>query len=383
MNRRPFTFDRVIRIFFTICIVIAAILLLDKLKGVLLPFLVSCIIAYTLEPLVKVNKRLLHMRSRVPAVILTLLECTVVVVGLFVILVPYLTEEMSTMGEIIRKYARTTMSTPYLPKEVHQFLQQNVDFERISRIFTKDEWKTLISKIISGGWSFLSSGLGFIFGLLSWLIVFLYVLFIMIDYEKLRLSFRQLIPHSHRNNVMGVINDIRNAMHSYFRGQCLIAFIVGLLFAAGFWLVGLPMGVALGLFIGVLNLVPYLQLISLPITAILCLISSVEGSVDFWAIFWECMAVYIVVQSIQDLILTPKIMGNAMGLNPAIILLSLSVWGSLLGFLGLVIALPLTTLLLSYYDRFVVAPYKKHQRHAADRSSGGKSHKELPEEFSE
>ena len=65
------------------------------------------------------------------------------------------------------------------------------------------------------------------------------------------------------------------------------------------------------------------------------------------------MAVYIIVQCIQDLFLTPKIMGKAMGLNPAIILLSLSVWGTLLGFIGLIIALPLTTLLLAYYDQYI------------------------------
>ena len=66
------------------------------------------------------------------------------------------------------------------------------------------------------------------------------------------------------------------------------------------------------------------------------------------------MAVYVVVQCIQDLVLTPRIMGKAMGLNPAIILLALSVWGSLLGFMGLIVALPLTTLLLSYYNLFVI-----------------------------
>ena len=66
------------------------------------------------------------------------------------------------------------------------------------------------------------------------------------------------------------------------------------------------------------------------------------------------MAVYLIVQIIQDLLLTPKVMGKAMGLNPAIILLSLSIWGSLLGLMGMIIALPLTTLILSYYDKYVV-----------------------------
>ena len=114
------------------------------------------------------------------------------------------------------------------------------------------------------------------------------------------------------------------------------------------------MGVVLGLFIGILNLVPYLQLISLPITLILCLMAAISGQAEFWTIFWESMAVYVIVQCIQDLYLTPKIMGKAMGLNPAIILLSLSIWGALLGFLGLIIALPLTTLILSYYDLYVI-----------------------------
>lgn len=66
------------------------------------------------------------------------------------------------------------------------------------------------------------------------------------------------------------------------------------------------------------------------------------------------MAVFAAVQIVGDLILTPRIMGKAMGLNPAIILLSLSIWGSLFGFVGMIIALPLTTLLLSYYEQYII-----------------------------
>lgn len=176
----------------------------------------------------------------------------------------------------------------------------------------------------------------------------------MLDYERLMLSFRQLVPHSQRTRVYRIVSDIKHTMNRYFRGQSLIALLVGILFSIGFLIIGLPMGVVLGLFIGLLNLVPYLQLISLPICALLCLVWTAGTGGNFWVIFWESMAVYVVVQCIQDLILTPRIMGKAMGLNPAIILLALSVWGSLLGFMGLIIALPLTTLLLSYYNLFVI-----------------------------
>ncbi len=361
-ERRPFTFDRVVRILFSVCAILGILYLVNILKGVLLPFFVACLIAYTLEPIVKWNMRVLKLKGRFLPVLLTLAEVTAFITATGLVLVPYIASEIDAMSSLLQRYATTKMHTPYLPAEIHTFLRENIDMDFLTGLISKEEWKALAKQAVSSSWSFLSSGLSFIIGLLSWIIVFLYVIFIMIDYEKLMLSFRQLVPRSHRRQVIGVFRDVRNAMNCYFRGQALVASIVGLLFAAGFLLIGLPMGVLLGLIIGVLNLVPYLQLLSLPVTAILCLVASVDSGVNFWTIFWESMAVYVVVQCIQDLYLTPKIMGKAMGLNPAIILLSLSVWGCLLGFLGLIIALPLTTLILSYYDRFIVQPYADNDR---------------------
>lgn len=133
-----------------------------------------------------------------------------------------------------------------------------------------------------------------------------------------------------------------------------MALIVGVLFAIGFRIVGLPMGITVGLFIGLLNLVPYLQTIGIIPVTLLALIQSAETGTNFWIIIGGCAIVFVVVQTTQDMFLVPKIMGKAMGLNPAVILLSLSVWGSLLGMAGMIIALPVTTLLISYYKRFVV-----------------------------
>ena len=356
-SRRPYTFDRVMRIFFTICALLGTLYVLNLLKGVILPFLVACLIAYTLEPVVQWNTKLIRTKGRFLPVLMSLIEVTAVVCVALVILIPYVSAEMNEMADLLKEYAAAQTNIPYLPDTVHTFLRENLQIQDLSDIMRNPQWQDTAKQLISSSWSFLSSGISLIMGILSWSIVFLYVIFIMLDYEKLMLSFRQLIPHSHRERVLGVFNDVKNAMNCYFRGQALIAFLVGILFAIGFYIIGLPMGIILGLFIGVLNLVPYLQLLSLPIAAILCLVGSVGGGDSFWVLFWESMAVYVIVQSIQDLYLTPKIMGKAMGLNPAIILLSLSIWGCLLGFMGLIIALPLTTLVLSYYDRYVVQPY--------------------------
>ena len=352
--RRPFTFDRTVRIFFTIAVVLAVLWLVGYLKGVLLPFVVACLICYILEPVVKWNMRWTHCRKRFLPVILTLLDATVLIGGLIMVTVPYLVSEYQDMALTIRKFAATQISIPYLSESWHRIIRENIDFDELSRLLSRDEWKQLARTAISSSWSFLTSSVAFIAGVVSWLIVVLYVIFIMLDYERLMLSFKQLVPYSHRQRTFRIARDIKNTMQRYFRGQFLIAMLVGLMFAAGFLLIDLPMGVALGLFIGVLNLVPYLQLISLPITAVLCMIWTMTTGGSFWLIFWEAMAVYVVVQCIQDLLLTPKIMGKAMGLNPAVILLSLSIWGSLLGFMGFIIALPLTTLILSYYNLYII-----------------------------
>jgi predicted PurR-regulated permease PerM len=144
-------------------------------------------------------------------------------------------------------------------------------------------------------------------------------------------------------------------MSQYFRGQTSVAFICGVLFSVGFVLVGLPLGVLLGMFVGLLNMVPYLQIIGFIPAFMLAVVHALESDIGIWAALGMTAGVFAVVQLIQDAILVPKIMGKVTGLNPAMIMLSLSIWGKLLGLLGLIIALPMTYLLLIYYRRFLAS----------------------------
>ena len=164
------------------------------------------------------------------------------------------------------------------------------------------------------------------------------------------------------------MEDVEYTMNRYFRGQALIALCVGVLLAIGFKIIDFPLAVTLGLFIGVLNMIPYMQTIGIIPMLILALLRSAETGENFWIIFGLALLVLGIVQMIQDLFLTPRIMGKAMGLNPAIILLSLSIWGTLLGFIGLIVALPLTTLCLSYYKRFILQDDKGMEMSEMERA---------------
>lgn len=346
---RPFTFDRVVRILFSIAALLAAVWLIDILKSVLLPFLIAWLVAYLLEPFVQYNKRLLRARGRWLPIVMTLFETIPVLCAIGVFIVPSVVREMHQVADFIVRYADAGSDIPFIPPAVHAFLQQNIDFREIAGLLTRED----LGNIADFAGRVISGSFGFLMSVFNWFITLLYIVFIMLDYERLLRGARHLVPPKYRDTFFKIGSDIKSSMNHYFRGQALVAFIVGILFCIGLAIVGLPMAVVMGLFIGLLNMVPYLQLISLIPTTLLCLVSSVDTGVDFWQLWWSCMAVYIIVQCIQDLILTPRIMGKAMGLNPAVILLSLSVWGTLLGFIGLIVALPLTTLLLSYYNIYI------------------------------
>ncbi|MDG1145414.1 MAG: AI-2E family transporter, partial [Flavobacteriales bacterium] len=110
------------------------------------------------------------------------------------------------------------------------------------------------------------------------------------------------------------------------------------------------------LLIGLLNLVPYLQILGIIPVFLLCVLQSMETDTSVWVTIGSASIVFVVIQLLQELLLIPHIMNKATGLHPAIILLSLSIWGSLLGITGLILALPMSTLLLSYYKKFASKP---------------------------
>jgi predicted PurR-regulated permease PerM len=346
---RPYTFDRVVRIIITILTVLGIVWLLNLLSSVLLPFLVAWLIAYLLEPFVQFNRKLLHVKNRIVPIFLTLFEVVLVVGVLCYIFVPSIIDESQQVAAVISKYAKNGTTIPLIPESVHSFLRKSIDFESISREMTHQDWQSIfktLSKVVASGYDL-------ILGIFSWFIVILYVVFIMLDYERLLRGFKNLVPPKYREVTFKIANDIKVSMNHYFRGQALVAFCVGVLFSIGFLIIKFPLAIVMGMFIGLLNMVPYLQLISFIPTTLLCVICSANADVSFWEIWGEMIAVYVIVQCIQDLILTPHIMGKSMGLNPAIILLSISIWGYLLGFIGLIVALPLTTLLLSYYNQYI------------------------------
>ncbi len=189
------------------------------------------------------------------------------------------------------------------------------------------------------------------------LITGIYLFFILRDYRKITQYFSALIPPKYRTFAQTLYRDIEEGMKQYYRGQALVAISVGILYTTGFVIIDLPMALTMGLIIGTLNMVPYLQVIGIPPCILLALVHAAETGHSPWIPLLSLLAVFVIVQIIQDGYLVPKIMGKRMGLNAAVILLSLSIFGMMFGILGLIIALPATSLMISYYKRYILSRY--------------------------
>ena len=352
--KRPYTFDRVVRLVIGVLVAVALFLLINKLSAALLPFLIGWLIAYLLYPLVKFFQYRLKFKNRVLSIFAALLSVLVVLVGAGWLFLPSVIQEFSRMGVLLVDYVQQVDSSSVISESVRRWINNTVYDIDFQNLFTWQNVESVIEKIMPQFFGLLSSTWSFIVGIFVVFVVMLYVIFILIDYEKIAEGFMLVIPKKYRHFVIELRDDVEAGMNRYFRGQALVAAIVGVLFAIGFSIIGLPLAITMGLFIGLLNLVPYLQTVGFIPVVFLALLQSMETGQSFWWFMLAVFIVFVVVQSTQDLLLVPKIMGKAMGLNPAIILLSLSVWGALFGIIGMIIALPATTLLISYYTRFVI-----------------------------
>lgn len=354
MERKKITFDSFIRGVIIGGIVIGALILIKRLSGVLLPFFIAWLIAYLIYPLVTFFQYRLKLKSRVVSIFCALLTLAGIGTAAFYLLVPPMIQEFGRVKDLLIEYFTNSSYGSNVPHTLSEFLRDNIDPQFLQNLFQEKSLLDALQEAMPPLWSLVTESINLLYGIFTVFIILLYIVFILLDYESIADGWPRLLPVKYRSFVTGIMNDVKDGMNRYFRGQAFVALCVGILFSIGFLIIDFPLAIGLGLFIGVLNLVPYLQIIGFIPTVVLAILKAADTGGNFWLILAAALAVFAIVQAIQDGFIVPRVMGKITGLNPAIILLSLSIWGSLMGMLGMIIALPLTTLMLSYYQRFII-----------------------------
>lgn len=352
--KTPYTFDKVVRLLIGITILVLIFLLFRRLSAVLTPFFVGWLLAYMLHPIVSFFQYKLKFRSRILSISTTLILFFSAITGIIILLIPLVSKEINNFSLLIQNYTENLSVDSFLPVAWQNAIMEYFSGFNLTEMINNPNIMELVRKVAPQLWGIFNTSLSFILGLMVVMIVLLYLIFILKDYEKITESFPHIIPQKYRPVVTGIFSDIEEGMNRYFRGQALIALISGVLFVIGFLIIDLPMAIIFGLFIGLLTLVPYLKAVAIVPGMFLFILKASEPGHTFGGVLLSVLIIFTVIQIFEDLFLVPKIMGKVTGLQPAVILLSLSVWGALMGVIGMIIALPLTTLIISYYKRWVI-----------------------------
>ena len=348
-------FDRFVRGLLFLAVITVLVLGLRWLSPVLIPFFAAWAIAWILAPVVNFFQNTCRLRSRVLSVLITLALLIGLASAVAWLIIPPLIDGVTQIKEALLSYlASGHIRNIHLPEWLDHLMQQWLDQGKIQSMLRSDNLMKTIRETLPHVWNMLVSTANLVMSLVGAAFGALYLFFLLLDYDYYTTAWINWLPRTQRNFFRRLSEDLGNNMRGYFRGQALVALSNCVMFTLGVWVIGLPMPLGMGLFVGLISFIPYVQVVGFAPAAVLALMEMSDTGRSFWGLMALVLLVYIVVQVLQDTVFTPRIMGKIMGLSSAMVLLSLSIWSYMAGIIGLIIALPLTTIIFAYYKRYIL-----------------------------
>ncbi|MCQ2741370.1 MAG: AI-2E family transporter [Alphaproteobacteria bacterium] len=321
------------------------------LRSVLLPFVAGIIIGYLLDPLAS---RLEKMKiGRTTATFLVLFLCIMIIIPAVIALFSVLDKQLSDFLQGLPSYIssfnkkiepfilRLQNNIPNLSKEsIQEYLQQNLS--NGLKIFGG-----LIRRIITGGYALIN--------VLSLLLITPIVAFYMLrDWDSFVKKVDDLLPKAYKKEIETQAKAIDKIISSFIRGQLSVCILLGSFYALGLTIVGLDLGLVVGFVAGIISFIPYVG----SIVGFISALSIAFAQFDNWIPIVQVVGVFAVGQFLEGNFLTPKLVGDSVGLHPVWIMFALLAGGVLLGFLGLMIAVPLAAI-IGVLVRFAITKYKQ------------------------
>ncbi|MGH6875263.1 MAG: AI-2E family transporter [Aestuariivirgaceae bacterium] len=323
------------QIIFWIAALIALVFSLWLLKGILLPFIAGMVLAYFLDPVADALERL--GLPRVVATLLILGFSTLLLALALFLLVPVLIDQIGKFaanlpGIISALVDRFNQAAPDWLKE--QLAQSGSRLPGSASEFAARAagWiAALLASLLSGGLALVN--------LLSLLVVTPIVAFyLLVDWDRMVARVDSWLPRPHVEILRGLAREMDDAMAGFIRGQAVVCLLLGLFYAAGLSLAELNFGLLIGLGAGLLSFIPYVG------SLIGFVLSIGVALVQFWPNWVHIAAVAVIFalgQFIEGNFLSPKLVGNRVGLHPVWLMFALFAFGYLFGFVGLLLAVPL------------------------------------------
>lgn len=326
-------------------------LLVYTLRSVLLPFVVGIIIGYLLDPLATRFEKL--KLSRTTATCLVLFLVAIILTPALIALAGMIDEQLALFINAVPKYmsslsqkiepliANLQDSFPALSREkIREYLQGNIS-NGLKLL------GSVLRKLITSGYA--------LFNIVSLLLITPVVAFYMLrDWNDFIKKVDSLLPKSYKKEIRNQAKAIDKIISSFIRGQLSVCVLLGSFYAIGLTFVGLDLGMLVGFIAGIISFIPYVGSIVGFITAM----AIAFAQFDYWVPITQVIGVFAVGQFLEGNFLTPKLVGDSIGLHPVWVMFALLAGGVLLGFLGLMIAVPLAAV-IGVLVRFAISKYKQ------------------------
>jgi predicted PurR-regulated permease PerM len=323
------------------------------------------VLAYLLDPLADRLER--AGLGRLGSTLIILVLASLALVLAIVVIAPFLASQIAALVAAIPDYLKRLQALAIEQGEplLRRFGGENVlkDIQSSLGDFIgqgASVFGTFVASLVSGGQALL--------GIVSLLVVTPVVAFyLLLDWDDMVARIDRLVPRRQRPVVRKLAREIDVAIAGFIRGQALVCIILGLWYAIGLWLIGLNFGLLIGLIAGFISFIPYVGSLSGLLLAVGVAI------VQFWPDWVSIMlvvAVFVTGQFLEGNILSPKLVGQSVGLHPVWLMFALFAFGSLFGFVGLLVAVPLAAI-IGVLLRFAVGEYERSSLHRGVRLKPG------------
>ena len=341
---------------------LAALLLIVYLLGsTIMPFAAGIVLGYLLDPVVLKLERFGFNRLGASLLILTIF--VLIVVLFFILVVPVLGSQFIAFAQHLPGYAvrlqafAVAEGNAFIEKYGGQWLEalglkQQLSSAQIQK--SVGDFVTQSAQWLLDAFTRLVSGGAALFNFLSLLIVTPVVAFyILVDWERMIAELDSWLPLTHRESLRKIAREINHALAGFIRGQSIVCLFLGVWYSAGLTLIGLDYGFLIGVVAGVLSFVPYVGSLT---ALVLSLSIALFTGWPSLKLFFLALGVVGAGQFLEGYVLSPKLVGESIGLHPVWLMFALLAFGQLFGFVGLLIAVP-TAAATGVVARHLIALY--------------------------
>ncbi len=329
-------------VFFSIIIAII-VFLLFSLSGVLSSLIIAFIIAYIFDPVVDWFEK--HKISRTGGIVILFTLLIGFITLFLVIVLPFFAKEFSSFSKKLPVYIENVKKST-LPV-VNDYIEKHPEQLEVIKKKIQNIGFELLKPVINFFKSFFSGIIGVILNILDLLLIPVMAFYLLKDIDKITAKIRDSFPMKYRDTIVDVFSEIDSKIKNFLKGQLIVSVILAIIYSIGLSIFNVPLAVVIGLVAGLANIIPYLGIAIGLIPALTLSYLDSHSLVNLVGV----VGTFVVAQALEGTVISPRVVGEKVGLHPVMVIVAILLGGHFFGFVGILVAVPAASIVLVLFSR--------------------------------